>query len=85
MSDLPKRVREYLDKYKPKPKVTESVIDEEVEYRWSDFLDEHRKALFVIKLITYPVVFIVFLWSLAVVDIQNDCYLDTRCREWMVK
>lgn len=90
MNDLPTRVRDYLDKKKPRKveTVTDSVMvgtdeDEDFKLAMSELKEAWRIPIEAFKgmLIIFSV--LVIMWSLAVVDIQNDCWLNKECREWV--
>lgn len=92
MNDLPTRVRDYLDRKKPArplevtPDVTSEVSPDEFDelsQAWSEFKQTFRVPIIIIKCIAGVSIVITVLWAMAIVDIQNDCYMNKECREWV--
>lgn len=92
MNDLSTRVRDYLDRKKPAqstvvtPDVTSEVDTDEVDelkQSWIEFKESVRTPVRITKCILGVSAVILVLWAMAIVDIQNDCYLNKECREWI--
>lgn len=89
MSDLSIRVRQYLDKRKPIPevrvaaKVSVEEDNDDLAQAWADFKYAWRIPYIIFKVLSFILAALIVMWALAVVSIQNDCYLDKRCREWV--
>lgn len=92
MNDLSTRVRDYLDRKKPaRPlKVTPDVTSEvepdefdELGQAWSEFKDQFKTPILYLKIFLTICLVILCLWAMAIVDIQNDCYMNKECREWV--
>lgn len=74
-----------------KPKVTRPVKTEEVEVcqptpeeelkeAWEEWKIAFKWPIRIFKVCFWFSITVVGLWACAVVDIQNDCYLDKECR-----
>lgn len=89
MNDLSTRVRDYLDRKKPdRPQtvtsdVTSEVKPDELTKAWTEWKDYFRVPIFIMKCILAISLVVITLWALAIVEIQNDCYLSKECREWV--
>lgn len=90
MSELHTRVRNYLDKKKPRKveSVTDDVIleldpEEKFQQDWAKFKEEVGPVTRIIKSIIIVSAILTVMWAIAIIDIQNDCYLDKECREWV--
>ena len=77
-----KRRPKITEDVKPEPELTP---EEELKIAWEDWKYEFRIPIFIFKTLLWFIFIVVFIWALAVVSIQNDCYLDKRCREWISK
>lgn len=82
MNDLSTRVRDYLDRKKPARQVemTDDVILESVPE-----VKTISMTKFILTIISGLIGGLVLLWVMAVVEIQNDCYMSKECREWVEK
>lgn len=92
---LQKRIHNYLakkGKRKPDPeprmepeesKEEQLTPAEELSIEWEIWADKHGTAILIFKALLGFVFLVSLLWALAVVDIQNNCYLDKDCREWI--
>lgn len=92
MNDLSTRVRDYLDRKKPTrplevtPDVTSEVEPDEfdeLDQAWSEFKDQFKTPILYLKIFLTICLVILCLWAMAIVDIQNDCYMNKECREWV--
>ena len=93
--ELTTRIQTYLNRKRPQPKVTHHVkkeaepVDEyeqakyELSEAWKDWKEVCKWPILILKLVLFAVFAVSFLWALAVVDIQIDCYNHKECREWM--
>lgn len=89
MNDLSTRVRDYLDRKKPDrpqivtPDVTSEVAPDELTEAWTEWKDYFKTPIFIGKCVIGFSCVLLILWAMAIVDIQNDCYLSKECREWI--
>ena len=90
MNDLSTRVRTYLDQKKPalQAKLTPDVtiakaeLDQsidELSTAWTEFKNTYEPIISLFKWSMMFVMSIVVIWAIAVVEIQNRCYLDKAC------
>jgi len=98
MTELSDRVRDYLARKNPSKTVkaersirVESIedwenyvpSDEELSTSWTEFKQAFKVPIFIAKSILVFSLLILVLWALAVAGIQNDCYMNKECREWV--
>lgn len=84
MNDLSTRVRNYLDRKKPRRQVNMTPdVKTEVEPEVIYVTKPANPTVKIIKLIVGVIGMIMVVWAMSVVEMQNRCYLDRICREEM--
>lgn len=90
MNDLSTRVRNYLNRKRGvTPEITRTEVeqvDPEVQAildTWNNLCDTFGTAWKIMKWAALILAAITFMWTLAIADIQADCYKHKECREWM--
>jgi hypothetical protein len=98
MTELSDRVKDYLARKKPanpvkveRPVRTESredwenyePSDDELSTSWQEFKEAFKAPIFMFKLICTVIIVLFVMWAISVASIQNDCYMNKECREWV--
>lgn len=93
MNDYASKARAYLDRKKPRrsENVTSNVkveVERDIELdnlrqALAEFKQSWKTPIFIFKACLTIFFIIAMLWCASIISIQNDCYLDKECREWI--